>query len=93
MEIYNHALGGGQDKIHPQYEVKNNKVYATLYNKEMAGHNRSMPIYEIKGKDIHRTAFHPEGHSVTPVFEIRGGNIHTTIHNSAHTPMPVFRIK
>lgn len=93
MQFYNSSFGGNKDTIHPQYEVKNNGVYATIYNKEMAGKSRSMPIYEIKGNGIHRTAFHPEGHSVTPIFEIRGNDIHTTVHNSAHISMPVFHIK
>lgn len=93
MKIYNSIFGGKEDITNPQYEVKGNKVYATIYNKAAPVKNRILPMYEIKGDNIHRTAFHPEGHSIAPVYKIAGNNIHSTIHNSNHIVMPTFHIK
>ncbi len=91
MEFY-HSTFSNKDTTHPQFEVRNNKVYATIHNKD-AGGNRSMPWYEIKGNNIHPTAFNPHGHDTRPMYEIRGNEVHTTLHNPNHSQMPVFSIK
>ena len=91
MQFYN-SVFSKKDTLHPQFEVRDNKVYPTLYNKE-AGAHTALPWYEIKGNNIHTTTFNPQGHDVRPMYEIRGNDIHTTLYHSAHQPMPVMHIR
>jgi hypothetical protein len=91
MQFY-HTTFAGKDTVHPQFEVRNNKVYATIYNKD-AGEKRSLPWYEIKGNNIHTTAYNPQGHDIRPMYEIRGSEVHTTPHNPNYSHTPVFNIR
>lgn len=91
MQFY-HSSFGNKDTLHPQFEVRNNKVYATVYNKEAMG-KTALPWYEIKGNNIHTTTYNPNGHDIRPMYQIHGDSVHTTLHNPNHTNSPVFKIK
>ena len=91
MQFY-HTSYGKKDVTHPQFEVRDNKVYATVHNKEAQG-KLSMPWYEIKGNNIHSTSFNPHGHDIRPMFQISGNEVYTTAHNPNHSNAPVFNIK
>ena len=91
MQFYN-SLASRKDTLHPQFEVRGDKVYPTMYNKE-AGSKVALPWYQIKGNNIHATSFHPEGHNPAPLYEIRGNDIHTTLYHPAHQPLPVMHIR
>jgi hypothetical protein len=91
MQFY-HTTYTKKDTLKPQFEVRNNQVYATIYNTEAHG-KTSLPWYEIRGNDIHTTAYNPTGHDVRPMYQIRGNEVHTTLHNPSHSSVPIFNIK
>jgi len=92
MQFYHTTFTNNKDTVHPQFEVRNNKIYATVYNKE-AGGKTSLPWYEIKGNNIHTTTYHPQGHDIRPMYEIRGNEVHTSLYNPNHSHTPIFNIK
>ena len=91
MKLY-HSSFTNKDTLHPQFEVRGNNVFATIYNREAAG-KTTLPWFEIKGNNIHTTTYNPNGHDARPMYEIRGDNVHTTIHNPNHSHMAMFNIK
>ncbi len=91
MQFY-HTTYTNKEVNHPQFEVRGDKVYATVHNKEAVG-KLSQPWYEIKGNNIHSTAYNPQGHDVRPMFQIAGDQVYTTVHNPHHTNAAVFNIK
>lgn len=91
MQFYHNSLEHNHD-ARPQFEVRNNMVYATIHNKEAAG-KTFLPCYEIKGNNIHTTSYNPLGHSAKPMYEIQGNEVHTTLHNPNHSHTAAFHIK
>jgi len=65
--------------MRPQFTVKNNHVFPTIYNKSANG--VAMPWFEIKGTQVYKTDFHPEGKSIHPIYEVRGSELHNTVHH------------
>jgi hypothetical protein len=82
MNVYQTKYGnlGAEHTMRPQFVIKNNSVFPTIYNKS-AQAGREIPWFEIKGSHVYKTAFHPEGHSEHPVFEMRGTEFHNTVHH------------
>jgi hypothetical protein len=46
--------------------------YPTIW---VGGLNQALAMYEIRGNQVFRSPWHPEGMSATPVFEIRGNQV------------------
>ena len=79
--------------VSPQFEVRKNKVYPTVQNKNLGSRGRALPWYEIKKGRLYSTTFHPEGRKTMPLYEIRNDKVHTTVFHPKPNIKPVFTIK
>lgn len=60
-----HAAG---NIAQPWFEIRDNKIYNTVYHPE--GHSLH-PQFEIRRDKVFTTIHHPEGRSVRPLYTIR----------------------
>ncbi len=74
---------GGAHSVRPQYMIRNNSVYATVYNKAMQG---TRPLYNVRNGKWFATEFHPEGKTAHALYETRGDKVHTTAFHPEHNP-------
>lgn len=64
-------------------DLENTEEVAAIYVMEVpiADDQQALPLYEIRGTQIFRSAWHPEGRSSLPVLEIRGNQVFATVWN------------
>ena len=79
--LYNASYGqtGGVHTMKPQYEVRGDAVYRTIYHPEGRS---SVPDYKIRGDQVFTTETHSAGIQANPWFTLKNGNeFHNTIHH------------
>ncbi len=75
-KIYASKYGQTVHTMKPQYEVRGDAVYRTIYHP--LGGNAALPDFKIRGDKMYTTAHHEAGAQPNAWYTIKDGAIHNT---------------
>ncbi|HET8580859.1 MAG TPA: hypothetical protein VFL98_00080 [Candidatus Paceibacterota bacterium] len=81
--VHKATYGGMGHSRLPQYEIRGNAVYGSMYNRAVP-HGKA--LYTIQGRSWYPTSNHPDGKNAHPLYTMRGDRVHTTRFNTDHNP-------